>query len=280
MSLEDTPLLPEISRRLMTKLLGGGLLGAGAAASMAPAAVAADAPHQHPPAPANAPTVSFLIYPNMVLIDLVGPLTVFNIMQAKIELVWKDRAPVMTEARIPITPTHDFATASKAPDVLVVPGGTLGTAVCMNDMAVIDYVRARGEAAKYVTSNCTGSLILAAAGLLKGYRATSFWPVAEFLPLLGAELVHERIVMDRNRITAGGATAGIDFGLFLAAKLTDEATAKRVQLILEYSPQPPFHAGTPQEAGPELTAYTKSRRKGMDAEVEAAVQLAAKRLNI
>ena len=275
MSSNDVPLANEISRRALAKLLGGGVL-----ASAAGAAHAAEPEHQHPPGPANAPSVSILIYPGMVLLDLVGPLTVFTIMQSKIEMVWKDRSPVATDCGIPVTPTHDFATASKAPDILLVPGGTMGSVACMNDPAVMNYVRAQGEAAKYVTSVCTGSLVLAAAGLLKGYRATSLWAVADLLPLMGAKRVEERVVTDRNRITAGGVTAGIDFGLTLAAKLTDERTAKRIQLTLEYSPQPPFHAGTPREAGEELTNYTRSRRKGMDATAEAAARAAGKRLNI
>jgi putative intracellular protease/amidase len=277
MSLDDN----EINRRLMTRLLGAGMVGAGMlASSTASSAQPADIPHQPPPGPANAPRVSILIYPGMVMLDLVGPLTVFSIMQSKIELVWKDRGPVMTDCRIPVTATHDFSAASKGADIFFIPGGTLGTAACMNDPAVIDYVRAQGDAAKYVTSVCTGSLLLAAAGLLRGYRATSLWAVADLLPLMGAQHVDERVVVDRNRITAGGVTAGIDFGLLLAAKLTDEMTAKRVQLTLEYSPQPPFHAGTPKEAGAELTAFTRSRRRGMDVEAEAAARLAGKRLGV
>lgn len=286
MSLDDTPLMNEINRRSMTKLLGGAMLsgamlgGGLLASSTAQAEPAPHTPHQHPPGPANAPSVSILIYPDMVMLDLVGPLTVFQIMRSRIELVWKDRNPVMTDTLLPVTPTHDFSTASKGCDIFLIPGGTLGSVACMNDVAVLAYVRAQGETAKYVTSVCTGSLVLAAAGLLKGYRATSLWAVADLLPLMGAQHVDERVVVDRNRITAGGVTAGIDFALMLAAKTTDEMTAKRIQLTLEYSPQPPFHAGTPKDAGAELTAYTKSRRKGMDAEAEAATRLAAKRLNL
>ena len=277
MSLDDY----EINRRLMTMLLGGGMLGAGVlGSSPAQAALDADVLHRPPPGPANAPSVSILIYPGMVMLDLIGPLSVFSIMQSKIEMVWKDRNPVMTDCRIPVTPTHDFGSASNGADIFLIPGGTIGTVACMNDAVVMDYVRAQGGSAKYVTSVCTGSLVLAAAGLLKGYRATSLWAVADLLPLMGAQHIDERVVVDRNRITAGGVTAGIDFGLVLAALLTDEMTAKRVQLTLEYSPQPPFHAGTPKEAGPELTAFTKSRRKGMDAQAEEAARLAGKRLNI
>jgi len=262
----------EISRRTLAKLIGGaGLFASSAAAAQ---------DHVHPAGPANAPSVSVLVYPGMVLLDLVGPLTIFTIMQSKIELVWKDTSPVASDCKIPVTPTHDFTTATKGADVFFIPGGTMGSVACMNDPAVMEYTRLQGEACKYVTSVCTGSLVLAGAGLLRGYKATSLWAVADVLPLMGAQHVDERVVVDRNRITAGGVTAGIDFGLMLAAKFTDEQTAKRIQLTLEYAPEPPFKAGTPAEAGPELTAYTKSRRKGMDAGVEKAARAAGQRLKI
>lgn len=272
--------MTDIDRRTLGAMLGTGLLGAGLLASGANAAAPQPAGQQPPAGPSGAPSVTMLVHPGMVMLDLVGPLTVFSIIRSKIELVWKDRSPVMTDCRLPITATHDFTTASAAPDILFIPGGTLGSALCMNDPAVMEFVRNRGEAAKYVTSVCTGSLVLAAAGLLKGYRATSLWAVADLLPLMGATHVDERVVIDRNRITAGGVTAGIDFALLLAAKMTDEETAKRVQLTLEYSPQPPFKAGTPAEAGEALTNATKARRKGMDEQVREAAMMAAKRLNI
>lgn len=257
-----------------------------ATAGLLPAALPALAqqmpPHPMPAEPPAGPpvTVGILIYPGMVMQDLVGPLTVFSILQADVQMVWKERAAVMTDCRIPVTPTHDFQSARSASDVFFIPGGTMGTVQCMKDDAVLKYVQAQGKSARYVTSVCTGSLVLAAAGLLKGYRATSLWAVADMLTLMGATHVDERIVIDRNRITAGGVTAGIDFGLLLAAKLRDERTAKRIQLILEYSPQPPFRAGTPAEAGPELTAFTKSRRAGMDAEVAAVAREAGRRLGV
>lgn len=281
MSFENELLNGEISRRVLAKLVAGGLVGTGALSASAAGAMQAPAPeHHHPTGPANAPSVSILIYPGMVLLDLVGPLTVFTILRSKIELVWKDMIPCASDCAIPAAPTHDFRTASKGADIFFIPGGTLGTVACMNDPVVMDYVRAQGESAKYVTSVCTGSLVLGAAGLLRGYRATSLWAVADLLPLMGATHVDERVVTDRNRITAGGVTAGIDFGLMLAARLTDEMTAKRIQLTLEYSPQPPFRAGTPGEAGPELTAFTRSRRNGMDSQADAAARAAGKRLNI
>jgi cyclohexyl-isocyanide hydratase len=128
-----------------------------------------------------------------------------------------------------------------------------------------------------VTSVCTGSLVLGAAGLLRGYKATSLWAVADILPVLGATRVNERVVRDRNRLTGGGVTAGIDFALTLAAILTDEMAAKRAQLTIEYAPAPPFHAGTPEEAGPELTRLIKSGRVGMDGMALQAAKDAAAR---
>jgi cyclohexyl-isocyanide hydratase len=113
--------------------------------------------------------------------------------------------------------------------------------------------------------------VLAAAGLLKGFRATSHWYVRDLLPLMGATLDHARVVEDRNRITGGGVTAGIDFALTLAARLTDEASAKRVQLVIEYDPQPPFAAGSPESAGRALAEDVLSRRAPL---IEAARRLA------
>ncbi|QNA87061.1 DJ-1/PfpI family protein [Sphingomonas sp. So64.6b] len=271
----------EVNRRLLGKMLAGGMLGGSLLGPSALALAQEPKPtHVHPKPPANAPTISILVYSGMVLLDLAGPLSVFTIMGSLIQLIGKNLQPVTTDCGISVSPTHDLTTARKAADVFLIPGGTIGTIECMNDPAILDFVRAQGDAAKYVTSVCTGSLVLAAAGLLRGYRATSLWAVADLLPLMGAQHVDERVVVDRNRITAGGVTAGIDFGLMLAAKLTDERTAKRVQLTLEYAPQPPFHAGTPQDAGPELLAYTRGRRKGMDAAAANAARVAGKRLRV
>jgi transcriptional regulator GlxA family with amidase domain len=138
----------------------------------------------------------------------------------------------------------------------------------------------RGSRAKWVTSVCTGSLALAAAGLLRGYDATSHWQVADLLPRMGARHVDKRVVIDRNRMTGGGVTAGIDFGLTLAARLKDEEAARRVQLLMEYAPEPPFRNGTPKEAGPKRVAELTGRTPWMDAQVDTAVAAAAKRLGI
>ncbi|NSY14864.1 DJ-1/PfpI family protein [Agrobacterium vitis] len=220
-----------------------------------------------------------LIHPRMVLQDLVGPMTVFDILRCRIDLVWKDREPVSTELGIPVAPTKTFAEADEAPDVLFVPGGLLGTIDCMNDPIVMDFLRQRGEKAKWVTAICTGALTLAATGLLKDYDATANWVHADLLPLMGARHVKKRVVKDRNRMTAGGVTAGFDFGLTLAAELRGEDEARRAQLVLEYAPEPPFDGGTPEKE-PERAAALRARTPKMRQQIEQAAEAAGKRLGI
>jgi cyclohexyl-isocyanide hydratase len=205
--------------------------------------------------------IAMLIYPQMTALDLVGPLQVLaGLGNVEVHLVWKEKTrPVMSDAGMPIMPTRTFAECPDQLTVLLAPGGALGTLAVMQDEAVLDFVAEKGKTAKWITSVCTGSLILGAAGLLEGYRATSHWAMRDtVLPLLGAVPVKARVVEDRNRMTGGGVTAGIDFGLRLAAKLRTERMARAIQLSTEYDPQPPFHAGSPEEAGDELTRIVLS----------------------
>ncbi|MBR0642720.1 DJ-1/PfpI family protein [Plastoroseomonas hellenica] len=229
------------------------------------------------PAP-GAPTIAMLVHPDMIALDLIGPMSVFKILRCNVQLAWKQRVPVSTDIGLPIAATHTLEEVPPTVDVLFVPGGLMGTIACMDDPEVMDFLADRGSRATWVTSVCTGSLALAAAGLLTDYDATSHWAVAELLPLMGARHIDRRVVVDRNRMTGGGATAGIDFGLTLAAKLMDEEAARRVQLILEYAPEPPFRNGTPAEAGPERVAQLRARRPGMDRRARLAVGAAAARL--
>ena len=150
-----------------------------------------------------------------------------------------------------ILPTQTFDECPTL-DVLCVPGGAMGVVKIMQDSEVLEFLRQQGKIVKYITSVCSGSLILAAAGLLQGYRAACHWAFRDQLGMLGVEVAIERVVVDRNRITGGGVTAGIDFGLVLAAKLCGEETAKMIQLLLEYNPAPPFNAGSPENAGEVL----------------------------
>lgn len=194
------------------------------------------------------PKIAMLVHPDFVLQDLLGPLTVFNLLRCETHLVWKNREPVMTEVGLPITPTTAFRDCPTNLDVLFAPGGLPGTIAAMEDPEVLQFFRDQGRTARYVTSVCTGSLLLGAAGLLRGYKATSHWAVRDYLPLMGATTVNDRVVHDRNRITGGGVTAGIDFGLTLAALLRSQEEAQGIQLIIEYAPAPPFNAGTPETA--------------------------------
>lgn len=226
------------------------------------------------------PTFVMLVHPNMVLLDLVPALTAFKLTMGDVQLVWKDRDPVSTDVGVEIRPTTTFAEAHAAPDVLFVPGGLRGTVACMRDPEVIAFLERTGAAARFVTSVCTGSLLLAAAGLLAGYRATGHWQSRQALAQLGAVLTDGRVVHDRNRITAGGVTAGLDFGLMIAAIVRDEAWAKSIQLILEYAPAPPYDAGTPAGAGPAVTARVADLLKPGLGPLDQAVTEARHRLRL
>jgi cyclohexyl-isocyanide hydratase len=196
--------------------------------------------------------VGMVLYPGLTLLDLVGPQTALAI-QATTHLVWRTLEPVVSDSGVALVPTATFDTCPQDLDILFVPGG-MGTAGAMENPELLTFLRERGATARYVTSVCSGALLLAAAGLLDGYRATTHWATLDFLRNLGVETVKARVVVDRNRFTGGGVTAGIDFGLTLLAHLRGEDTAKRIQLMMEYDPEPPFDAGSPEGAGPELTA--------------------------
>ena len=191
--------------------------------------------------------VVFLLFPGVTQLDLTGPAQVLSRLgAAKIDLVWKTRDPVPTDAGFDLLPTATLDDVKTA-DIICVPGG-FGTVAVMEDEAVLDWLRAVAASAKWVTSVCTGSLVLAAAGLLDGYRAACHWASREQLGWFGAKPVAERVVFDRNRVTGGGVTAGIDFALALTAAIRGEAHARFVQLSLEYDPAPPFDSGSPDRA--------------------------------
>jgi cyclohexyl-isocyanide hydratase len=139
-----------------------------------------------------------------------------------------------------------------------VPGG-LGTDDMVNDEEMLDFLRTQAAGAKYITSVCTGSLVLGAAGLLKGYRAATHWTAMEYLSSFGATPTKVRVCVDRNRVTGGGVTAGIDFALTLVSMLLDRKAAEAIQLRLEYNPAPPFNSGSPETAPPELVAMFKEK---------------------
>ncbi len=197
--------------------------------------------------------IGFLIFPAMTQLDVTGPAEILSRLPgARIHMIARDRAPVPADAGFSINPTTSFDACPDL-DVICVCGG-LGVALLLEDAETLGFLRRQGEAARYVTSVCTGSLLLGAAGLLEGYRAACHWAFRGELARFGAVPVAERVVRDRNRISGGGVTAGIDFGLTLAAELGGAELAQTIQLSVEYEPAPPFDSGTPEKAGPARVA--------------------------
>ena len=221
-------------------------------------------------------TIGMLVFPRMTQLDLTGPFEVFaRIPDAKVHLLWKRKEPVTSDTGLSLLPTLTLAECPPL-DVLCVPGGP-GQIDLMDDEEVIAFVRKQGQQAQYVTSVCTGSLVLGAAGLLKGYEATTHWLSMDQLELFGAKPVKKRIVRDRNRITGGGVTAGIDFALYLTSVLVGEQTTRMIQLSLEYNPDPPFTSGSPDTASPDMVSAVRSRAAQMLETRRAASLRAAER---
>jgi len=200
--------------------------------------------------------IGMLLYPDLTQLDLTGPAQVLSRAPAvKMHYLWKRIEPVPSDAGIALMPTTTFKDCPQL-DMICVPGGA-GQVALMKDEETLGFLRKQGEKAKYVTSVCTGSLILGAAGLITGYKSACHWMYRDFLPAFGAIPVNARVVKDRNRFSGGGVTAGIDFALTVVGDIWGEEAAKMIQLHLEYNPQPPFNAGSPETAGPELTAKAK-----------------------
>jgi cyclohexyl-isocyanide hydratase len=222
--------------------------------------------------------IGLLVFPKVTQLDLTGPLQVFSSLPgAKVHLVWKRIEPVATDTVLALTPTVSFADCPQL-DVICVPGGA-GSDDMVNDAEMLDFLRKQAAGAKYITSVCTGSLVLGAAGLLKGFRATTHWTAMDFLGPFGATPAHTRVCIDRNRVTGGGVTAGIDFALTLVSILVDRPTAEAIQLGLEYNPVPPFNAGSPDTAPAEVLARMRERTAPRQARRTEAMQRAAARLS-
>jgi len=202
--------------------------------------------------------IGFLLFPQVQQLDLTGPYDVLaSLPDVKVHLVWKNLAPVTASTGLVLNPTTTFNDCP-ALDVICIPGGS-GVGPLMEDEVTLAFIKAQAANARYVTSVCTGALVLGAAGLLKGKRATTHWAYHELLKPLGAIAVNDRVVRDGNLLTGGGITAGIDFALTLAAELFDEDTAQLVQLQLEYAPAPPFASGSPQTAPAAVLAEAYRR---------------------
>jgi cyclohexyl-isocyanide hydratase len=204
--------------------------------------------------------IGFVILPDLTQLDFTGPLQVLSrLPQSAVHIVAKSQAPVPSDCGLALVPTHTFANCPPL-DLICVPGGSDGVVKAIGDRETIEFIRRQGDAAKYVTSVCTGAFILGVAGLLKGRRATTHWAFADLLPLVGATHERARVVKDGNVITAGGVTSGIDFGLSVVAELAGETTARTIQLGIEYDPAPPFDSGHPDRAPADIISALLSGR--------------------
>lgn len=196
--------------------------------------------------------IGFLVYPGVVQLDVMAAYQVLSFPpNTQIHLIWRTLEQIVSNEGLIITPTVTLANCPPL-DAICVPGGGLGQIEIMQDPEILNFLKQQADTAQYVTSVCTGSLILAAAGLLQGYQATCHWAFREQLAMLGVEVINQRVVIDRNRITGAGVTSGIDFGLTLVGLLCGEDMAKMTQLMTEYHPEPPLDAGIPETAGSEL----------------------------
>jgi cyclohexyl-isocyanide hydratase len=219
--------------------------------------------------------IAIVLYPQFTALDAIGPHHVFiNMVGAKVHLVAATMDPVPTDTGFAIVPTATFEEIKDPQTLVLVPGGTSGTLAAMQDAATMDFLRRQGAQAEWVGSVCTGSLLLAAAGLLDGYRATSHWLARESLRAGGAIPTAERFVEDRNRVTGAGVAAGLDFALHLVRKWRGDTYAKGVQMFMEYDPQPPFQSGSPtsRDAEPAMVGMLTAMHAPFGPKCEAAIR--------
>ena len=218
-----------------------------------------------------------LLFPRLTQLDMTGPFEVFSrVPGGRVHLVWKTTDPVRSDTGLAMLPDTALADCPQL-DVVCVPGGP-GVAALMEDEAVLAFLRAQAPGARYVTSVCTGALVLGAAGLLRGVRATTHWASHDFLGALGAVPEQGRWVRDGRVVTGGGVTAGIDFGLTLIAEIAGDGVAQAVQLGVEYDPHPPFDSGSPDKAPEKVLARVKAIYEDGMEERRGAAEKAAARL--
>ena len=223
--------------------------------------------------------IGMLIFPRLTQLDMTGPYEVLaRLPNTVVDLVARTRDPVTTDRGMQILPTVTYADCPPL-DVVMVPGGP-GQQDLMEDEAVLEFLRKVAASAKYVTSVCPGSLVLGAAGLLKGKRATCHWAAIDHLALLGAIPVREKVVVDGHIVTGAGVTSGIDFALTLAAILEGEQVAREIQLQIEYDPAPPFNSGSPKTAAPAMLEAVKARLAKLNEERRVVAARVGKKLGV
>ncbi|MEM6415650.1 MAG: DJ-1/PfpI family protein [Pseudomonadota bacterium] len=219
--------------------------------------------------------VVMLAYPGMTILDLIGPQYMFACLTgASVLIAAKTKDPIRSDTGITILPDITFTEATDTPDILFAPGGISGTLNAMEDKETVDFLASRGKRARYVTSVCTGSLLLGQAGLLDGYKATSHWLALNSLDAFGAKAINERVVHDRNRITGAGVTSGLDFGLTMLEELRGKEFAQSIQLFAEYAPEPPLSAGTLDGAPDRVKKIAVGMFPGFDAHIRAVASIA------
>lgn len=222
-------------------------------------------------------SIGVLLFPKVTQLNLAGPYEVFaQAPGAKVHLIWKTLGPVASDRGLAILPTATFTTCPHL-DLICVPGGP-GQVDLMDDGETLSFLRRVAGEVQLVTSVCTGSLVLGAAGLLQGYRATSHWSSLDELSLLGAKPVQQRVVQDRNRITAAGVTSGIDFALNVVSELYGREIAEAIQFQMEYNPAPPFSTGSAAQVSPEFVAAARERISDFSSKRLAATERAAARI--
>ena len=200
-----------------------------------------------------------LVYPGMTLLDLVGPVQAWSFLPGyEVQYAWRRAGAVPTDCGLSVQATNSFEDAWTDPDVLIVTGGAKPTLDLLGDSAAIAFVADRGSRAHWVCSVCTGSLLLGAAGLLRGYRASVHWGAREALAQFGAEPSNERVCIARKRLTGGGITAGVDFGITMAGQWAGESMGRVIELIMEYAPQPPYGTGRPDLADAQTLAAARA----------------------
>jgi cyclohexyl-isocyanide hydratase len=214
--------------------------------------------------------IGMLLFPELTQLDLTGPYEFLHrIPDSETHLLWKDVNPIRAQGGLTMVPSTTLRECA-ALDIVFVPGG-FGNVPLLNDDEVLSFLARQGKGARYVTSVCTGALVLGAAGLLDGYDAATHWAYMDLLPAFGARPVNRRVVVDRNRVTAGGVTSGIDFGLRLVAEICGEPLARGMQLGLEYNPDPPFQSGHPDVADPAIVARVRARYDAPRAAIKEAI---------
>jgi cyclohexyl-isocyanide hydratase len=268
-----------LSRRSVVQLAAAGLT-AGLSAATGSKAAAGTAAETIPEPfallhdkPLN---IGVLIFPDMDQTDVTGPLAVLaRLPNAKVHVIGTQKSPFRDKRGLILTPEM---TLDEAPylDLLEVPGGP-GQQALMNNEPVLAFIRGHVASGKPLFSVCTGALICGAAGILKGRRVTTHWASFDLLSHFGATPVQERVVVDGNLVSAAGITAGIDGALTVAALLRGDAAAQRIQLDIQYAPEPPFHAGIPETAPPEVLAAAKAAYQPItDARLKTAREISVR----